>query len=175
MIKDLEEIVKRLEEIYRVKKVKSLNYAIDFLKLAILEIKFGIESKCRESLLHYLFKERILDEEDEIKGIYFEAKDLKLQKYGYRPDIVLIKDDEIIFVEAEIRKYNVRKKIERIKKFLNRIKSEKNLEPILKSIISGERKLRIIFVTKDDINIDEKIDNIEIEIIRMMNNPVPER
>ncbi len=175
MIEEISEIIKRLEEINKNINNKNINYAIDFLKLALREEEEKVESKCRESFLHYLLKCGAIKGERDIKGIYVESKGLKLQKYGYRPDVVLIKDDEVIFIEAEVSRKNFKKKIEKIKKFLEKIHNENFLEPVLKSIVSGERKLRIIFITKDDIFENFSLGNVKIEIYKMMNNPVSER
>ncbi len=177
LIQRLKKIVEELYGINKNLKNKNIFYAIDFLNIAILELGGEFESKMKESLLHFVLKKHVLRNIKNIEGIYFEAKDLKFQKYGYRPDIVLITKDEIIFVEAETKKERIPKKIEKLKFFLKRISEEKHLEPVLKCIKDGDKRLKVIFVTNKDVN--EKsfmIDgDIDIKIVKMMNDPVSER
>ena len=149
-------ILKDLEEVRSKISIKSLEKAIEDIKIAINELE-KIERKGLESLDHYSAKAKILEM---IGGTYYlEAEHTKISKIGYRPDVVVIKDDEVVLIEIERDRRRFINRIKKIKKFYDKIL---NL-PIL-----ANRRLRIVFgivgfeINQDVIKELKRLDCVEV-------------
>jgi len=136
----LKKILEELEDINKNLKSKALEKAIENIKTALHGEKVG-----SESFEHSYMRSKIV----EMFGgnVYVESELTKLSKIGYRPDLVIIKGNEAIIVEIETDKRRALKKMEKVTKILNKIRSQ----PIL-----ANRKLRILFVLS---SWDEKVLN----------------
>ena len=154
--KELEEIVERLEEVKRLVGIKSIERAIEELKIAIGELE-SPKRKSTEGLDHYSAKVRLIEELMKDGGTcYLESEQTKLSKIGYRPDAVIVKDDEVIFVEIETDQRRMLRKLKKIKKLWDRI--------IQSPILTG-RRFRIIFGITD-----ENVKNEVISEVKKLNN-----
>jgi len=160
----LEKILEELEDIRRDFAIKSLDKAIEDLKIAVKEL-YKIERKGLESLDHYDAKAKILEM---IGGThYLEAEHTKLSKIGYRPDAVVIKDREVVIVEVERDRRRLLNKVRKIKKLYNEI---------LKNPILTGRKLRFVFGLVDidlDSEIVKELKTLkDIEIYKIIKNKI---
>ncbi len=139
--KELEEIVEKLENINRLVNFKSIERAIEELRIAVRELK-SFRRKSTEGLDHYSAKVKLIEELMKGGGTcYLESEQTKLSKIGYRPDAVIVKDDEVIFVEIETDQRRLLRKLKKIKKLWDRI--------IQSPILTG-RRLRIVFGVLDE-------------------------
>ncbi|ADC65889.1 hypothetical protein Ferp_1745 [Ferroglobus placidus DSM 10642] len=131
--KKLEEIVRELEEMQSLLKVKALGEAVERIKIAIKELE-GFEKKGSESFSHYDLKIKLLEM---FKGShYLESERTKLSKFGVRPDAVVIKDDAVVLIEVEKDKKNFLKKVRKLKKVKDKL---------LESPIFTGRKIKFVF------------------------------
>lgn len=153
--RELEEIVERLENINKLVDIKSIEKAIEELRIAIGEIE-SFRRKSTEGLGHYSAKVKLIEELMKGGGTcYLESEQTKLSKIGYRPDAVIVKDDEVIFVEIETDQRRMLKKLKKIKKLWDKI--------IQSPILTG-RRLRIVFGI-----IDERVKEELISEIKKLN------
>ncbi len=119
MIEKLEKIIKELENINKSLKNRSLENAIKEIKIAIKEQSFMLKRKCNESVDHYLMKNLIFNEiAKEGDAYYLEAESIKLSKIGYRPDVVILRSNDAIFIEIENTENILNKQI----KYLSKLK-----------------------------------------------------
>ncbi len=140
MVEDLTIINKDLND-------KAIESAINNLKIFISSgKKIG-----REEYYHSLMREMILNILGNKLGCYVESKSLNFVKLGFRPDIVLISEKEIIIIEIETDKRRTLKKMNKI---------YKSLENIYSLPITTNRKIKVIFCLaeewKEVINIAKK-------------------
>jgi len=157
--KELEEILSRLDYINRIVDSRAIQRAIEELRIAMGELD-SLRRKSTEGLDHYSAKVRLIEELMKDGGsCYLESEQTKLSRIGYRPDAVIVKDDEVIFVEIET---DQRRMIEKLRK-LRRL-----WDKILQSPILTGRRLRIVFGVlnenvKDELILEaKKLDNVEI-------------
>ncbi len=153
----LKAILAELEEINRELKSKALEKALEFLKIALSE---EIELKGYESFNHYIAKKRLI----EMFGgnCYLESERTKISKIGYRPDAIIIRDDEVIILEIETDKNKASKKFEKIRK---------NYNKIITNPIFTNRKARIVFGVFDiDENLIKKAESIGVELYKIGEN-----
>ncbi len=139
--RELEEIVERLENINRLVNFKSIERAIEEIKIAIGELE-SFRRKSTEGLDHYSAKVKLIEELMKDGGTcYLESEQTKLSKIGYRPDAVIVKDEEVIFVEIETDQRRLLRKLKKIRKLWSKI--------IQSPILTG-RRLRIVFGVSDE-------------------------
>ncbi len=157
--KELEEIVGRLKNINKLVDIKSIEKAIEELRIAVGELE-SFKRKSIEGLDHYSAKVKLIEELMKDGGTcYLESEQTKISKIGYRPDAVIVKDDEVIFVEIETDQRRMVKKLKKLRRLWGKI---------LQSPILTGRRLRIIFGVIDEHLRDElileakKLDNVEI-------------
>ncbi|GEM_PF-942972 len=157
--KELEEIVERLENINRLVSIKSIEKAIEELRIAVGELE-SFRRKSTEGLDHYSAKIKLIEELMKGGGTcYLESEQTKLSKIGYRPDAVIVKDDEVIFVEIETDQRRMLRKLKKIRKLWDKI--------IQSPILTG-RRLKIAFGVTDEklreelISEIKKLNNVEI-------------
>ncbi len=153
-IKRLKDILTELESINRDMRSKALSKAIDYIKIALKEER---DLKGSESFAHYLAKKKLV----EMFGgcCYYESEGTGLSKRGYRPDAILIKDDEVIILEVETEKRRILKKFEKI---------HKNYDKILSNPIFTNRRVRFVFGVFDfDENILKKAKKLGIELYKI--------
>ncbi len=144
MIEKLEKIIKDLKEINRTLKNKSIEKAIKEIEIAIREQNFKLKRKSNESIEHYMMKNLLFNTiTKDGDAYYLEAENIKLSKMGYRPDIVVVRENDAIFIEIEKNPKNIIKKLKNIKN-----KSEK----IKKHPILIGRNIRVIFGILSQIN-----------------------
>jgi len=160
----LEKLIDELEKINRLVNVKSIDKAIECLKIAVKELE-EFERKGLESFEHYDAKLRLLKR---IGGTYYlEAEQTKLSKIGYRPDAIVIKDNEVLIVEIEKDKSRFLKKIRKLRGLYNKI---------IESPILINRSLKIVFglVEMDlDDKLKEELKNLKnVEIYRITKDKI---
>lgn len=150
----LRKILRELESINKEMNSKALRKAIDYIKIALKEEK---DLKGSEGFAHYLAKKRLA----ELFGgcCYYESEGTGLSKEGYRPDAILIKDDEAIILEVETDKRRILKKFEKIRR---------NYDKILSNPIFTNRRVRIVFGVFDfDDRIARRAKNLGIELYKI--------
>ncbi len=137
MIERLEKIIDELESINRILKSRSLENAIKEIRIAIKEQNFKLKRKSNESMEHYIMKNLLFNEIiKEGDAYYLEAEDTKLSRVGYRPDIVILRENDAIFIEIERNPRNIIKKLVNIKDKQRKIKNH--------SIFTG-RSVKVVF------------------------------
>ncbi len=159
--KEIEEIVARLERVKEAVKLKSLERAIEELKIAVEEVE-SLRRKGSEGLDHYRAKVRLIEELTKDGGTcYLEAEHTGISKIGYRPDAVIIKDEEVIFVEIETDQRRMLKKLRKLRRLWNKIVSFP---------ITTGRRIRIVFGVLGDVREDvlreAKSMNVEVYSIK---------
>ena len=143
VVKRLRGILKELEEINTILRSSAVDKALEYLRIAMDE---SLKLKGVEGFDHYTAKVKLVNELLKEGGsCYLEAEQTKLSKIGYRPDAVIIRDDEIVIVEIETDRSRAVKKLKKLKRCLDKIKTH----PIV-----GNRRLRIVFGILDEL--DEK-------------------
>ncbi|WP_456327843.1 hypothetical protein [Archaeoglobus sp.] len=125
----LKKILRELEEINATLKSKALERAIENVKIALHGEKVG-----SEGFEHSYIRSKLIER---IGGnVYVESEQTGLSKLGFRPDLVMIKDDEVIIAEIETDKSRALKKMRKVAKLMDRLKSH----PIV-----ANRRLKVIF------------------------------
>ncbi|ADB58110.1 hypothetical protein [Archaeoglobus profundus] len=125
----LKEILEELERINYVLRSKALERAIENIKIALHGEKVGSEGFEHSYIRHKLI--------EKIGGnVYIESGQTGLSKLGFRPDLVIIKDEEVIIAEIETDKGRALKKMRKVARLLKDLKSY----PII-----ANRKVRVVF------------------------------
>ncbi len=155
--KEIEEIIARLEKVGQTVKLRPIERAIEELKIAVKEFE-SRRRKGSEGFDHYQAKIRLIEELTKDGGAcYLESEQTKLSKIGYRPDAVIIKEDEVIFVEIETDQRRMIKKLKKIRRLWNEITS---------SPITTGRRIRVVFGVLGDVGGDvlREVRNMNVEI-----------
>ncbi len=157
VLKRLERIVEELEDINGVLKSPCIVKAIENLKIVLSGER---KKRGTESYDHYRAKLRLVELFLKDGGsCYLEAEQTKISKIGYRPDAVVINDDEVVIIEIETDQRRMRKKLKRLKKILDVLRDH----PIV-----SNRNLRIVFGVFGDVKYDvvKYAKDIGVEIYR---------
>jgi len=150
--RELEEILSRLDDISREIDSRAIQRAIEELRIAMSELE-SLRRKSTEGLDHYSAKVKLIEELMKDGGTcYLESEQTKLSKIGYRPDAVIVKDDEVIFVEIETDQRRMIGKLKKIKRLWDKI---------LQSPILTGRRLRIAFGITDEKLREESISEVK--------------
>ncbi len=156
--RELEDIIERLESL----NLESVRKAIEELKIALKDLEGGMR-RSSEGFDHYSAKLRLIEELTRDGGsCYLESEQTKLSKIGYRPDAVIVKDDEVVILEVETDQRRMVRKLRKIGKLK---------DTILSSPLLTGRRLRIVFgVTEDRLREDvvkeaKRIGEIEIYFV----------
>ncbi len=159
----LRNVLRELKEVGKIFKSRTIDKAIEDVKIAIRELQ-ELKRKSSEGLEHYNAKIVLLNMLLKDSGsFYLEAEQTKLSKIGYRPDVVIIKDKEVIILEIERDQSRMLKKLRKLKRIYDRI---------LQSPILTGRNLRIIFgitcerINDRILNVAKEINNVEIYKIK---------
>ena len=125
----LKKILKELEEINSKLRSRALERAIENIKIALHSEKVG-----SEGFEHSYIRSKLI----EMMGgnVYIESEQTGLSKLGFRPDLVMIKGNEVIIAEIETDKGRALKKMRKIAKLMDKLKSH----PIV-----ANRRLKVIF------------------------------
>ena len=125
----LKVILKELEEINLDLRSRAIEKAIENIKIALHGDKVGCEG-----FEHSYMRKKVV----EMFGgnVYVESELTGISKLGYRPDLVIVKGDEVIIVEIETERRRALKKMEKVYKILDKIKEN--------PIFSG-RRVRVVF------------------------------
>ncbi len=157
VLKEIGEILERLESLRGRVRSRALERAIEELRIAIEEMG-GVKRKSNEGLRHYLAKVELLKRFE--GSVYLEAEETGLSKIGYRPDAVVIGDDEIVIVEIETDPRRAIEKIEKIKRKMDKIK---------RSPITTNRRLRIVMgiLGKVREELRRRAEEVGVEIVEL--------
>jgi len=138
---EIVEILRRLEDLRGQVGSRALERAIMELRIALNDLDRGIR-RSSEGLDHYSVKLRLIEKFTEDGGsCYIESEQTKISKIGYRPDAIIIKDDELIIVEVETDQRRMIEKLRKIRRKWNEITST--------PLLTG-RRLRIVFGVTDN-------------------------
>ena len=132
VLKEIAEILDRLERLREKVESGALGRAIEELRIALEEMG-GVRRKSNEGLRHYLAKVELLRRFE--GSVYLEAEETGLSKIGYRPDAVVIGDEEVVIIEIET---DPRRAMEKVRKI------ERKMGEIRRSPITTNRRLRIV-------------------------------
>ncbi|WP_457548609.1 hypothetical protein [Archaeoglobus sp.] len=125
----LKKILKELEEINATLKSKALERAIENVKIALHGEKIG-----SEGYEHSYIRSKLIERMG--GNVYIESEQTGLSKLGFRPDLVMIRGDEVVIAEIETDKSRALKKMRKVAKLMDKLKSH----PIV-----ANRRLKIIF------------------------------
>ncbi len=141
----IEKAVEMLEDVLRVFKSKPVSRAIEELRIALMEIE-GLKRKSCEGIDHYTLKSMLVEELTKDGGsCYLESEGTGISKMRYRPDAVILKDDELIIVEVETDQRRMAEKIEKVSRVIGKIKS---------SPLATGRRVRVVFGVVEDLRDD---------------------
>ncbi len=130
----LKRILRELEDINKNLKSKAVEDAIESLKIALHGEKVGSEgfrhSYIRKKLIEYFGG-----------NVYIESGGTGISKIGFRPDLVIIREKDVIIAEIETDMKKAMKKMEKI--------AEK-IEDLKKNPIFVNRRLRIVFAISEE-------------------------
>lgn len=145
----LKKILEELEEINQILKSKAVENAIESLRIALHGEKIG-----SEGFEHSYIRRKLI----ELFGgnVYVESGGTSISKIGFRPDLVIVRGDEVIIAEIETDKRNAIRKMTRI---------AKNIEKIKRLPILAGRKLRVVFaVIEEDEKVKSKAKDLGFEL-----------
>lgn len=127
----LKKVLEELEDLNSTLKSKAIEKAIENVKIALYSEKVG-----SEGFKHSYMRRRIV----EILGgnVYVESELTGISKIGYRPDLVIIRGNEVRIVEIETDRRGALRKMRKVS----------NLLKDLKTFARG-RTLKVTFVISD--------------------------
>ena len=152
-IEEIKKIIKRLEELNCELNSNAIKKAIENLKIAIYGKKVG-----SEGFEHSYIREKLFELFS--GNIYVESANTGFSKIGFRPDLLIVNDKELIIVEIETNKKRAKNKMSKICK---------NLEKIKAFPLSINRKVRIVFCLTfydDEFLKEAKEKNFEVYILK---------
>ncbi len=154
--KIIEKVLKELETIED--KNKALLKAIEYLKIAKNNEVYGFESQA-----HNLIRKKIIKLFE--GAVYQESKDTGFsKKAGFRPDIIILNQKEIIIVEIETNKKRAKNKINKISKNFDKIKALP---------LAINRKIKIVFcLTFFDKDLIKEIKEKNFEVYILKSNEI---
>ncbi len=128
----LRRILKELEEINETLRSKAVGKAIENIKIALHGEKIG-----GEGFEHSYIRSKLI----ELLGgnVYVESEQTGISKLGFRPDLIVIKGEDVYLIEIETDKRRALRKMKRL--------AEK-LEELKRHPVVTNRNLRVLFVLK---------------------------
>lgn len=145
----MKKILKELEELNRVLKSKAVENAIESLRIALHGERVG-----SEGFEHSYIRMKLI----ELFGgnVYVESEGTKVSKIGLRPDLVIVKGNEVILAEIETDERKAIKKM---------IKVAENIEKIKRNPIFASRRLRVVFaISEYDERVKSKAKDLGFEL-----------
>ncbi len=155
MQEELNEMINKLEKINNELNNKAIEKAIEYLKIALKSEKVG-----SEGYVHSFIRSLVLKK---FKGnVYIESQQTKFSKIGFRPDVIILNEKEIIIIEIETNKKRAE---EKLKKIINRFPEIEKLP------LCNQRKIKIVFcLSFYDADLIKKIKNQKFEVFILKNN-----
>ncbi len=145
----LKRILKELEDINKDLKSKAIENAIESLKIALHGEKVG-----SEGFEHSYIRRKLMETFG--GNIYVESGGTKISKLGFRPDLVIIREGEVIIAEIETDARRALKKMDVV---------AKKLEIAKRYPVFANRKLRVIFaLSKEDERAESKAKELGFEL-----------
>jgi len=149
----IKEIIKKLEEINKELKNKAIDKAIENLKISLYGEKIG-----SEGFYHSYIRKKLLELFS--GNIYVESSNTGFSKIGFRPDLLIVNDKELIIIEIETNKKRAKNKMNKIYKNLDRIKLHS---------LAINRKIKIVFCSTffdKELIKEAKEKNFEVYILK---------
>ncbi|MCW7079794.1 MAG: DNA mismatch repair protein MutS [Candidatus Methanospirare jalkutatii] len=155
----IEELIGQLEKLYEKWRSETVLRAIRELRMLIIErnAEFKLRRKCGESIEHFITKNVLFNSLKNVRSYFVEGKRSIISRYGYRPDVIALTDEELVIIEAERSLKGLKRKLKSLENALENLRRHgfadagvvgesavnAGKDPILKFLRAGKFKLMV--------------------------------